>query len=82
VSAFPRYRDWVTGSFLRQGDHANVVEYFADIPTNFREMGELPPKIAAHFGPLLSGASFPDEFDRDLAEDPYDLAAFQRSLAP
>jgi hypothetical protein len=80
VKDYGRYHDWVTRSFLRQGDHANVVEYFADIPTNFRDTSELPPPIAAHFGPLVDGAPFPEDFDRTLAGDPYDLAAFQRSL--
>ena len=79
---YPRYRGWVTASFLRQGDHANVVEYFADIPTNFRDTSELPPLIAAHFRPLIDGAPFPDEFDEDVATDEYELARFQRSLAP
>jgi hypothetical protein len=78
---YPRYRDWVAGSFLRQGDHANVVEYFADIPTNFRDERELPPPIAGHFAPLISGGPFSPEFDRDLAAEPYELTAFQRSLA-
>ncbi|OLE75521.1 MAG: hypothetical protein AUG02_07205 [Chloroflexi bacterium 13_1_20CM_2_70_9] len=82
VDAFPRYRDWVTGSFLRQGDHANVVEYFADIPTNFRDAHQLPPPIAAHFAPLIDGSPFPSEFDTALADGGNDLAAFQRSLAP
>src|SRR5207237_892410 len=58
MNAYPRYRDWITGSFLRQGDHANVVEYFADIPTNFRDVAELPPAIATHFAPLISGGPF------------------------
>src|SRR5438477_8800840 len=78
---YPRYHGWVTGSFLRQGDHANVVEYFADIPTNFRDTAELPPSVVAHFAPLIDGAAFPADFDRGLADDPYELAAFQRSLA-
>jgi len=82
VKDYPRYRGWVTASFLRQGDHANVVEYFADIPTNFRDTAELPPKIAAHFAPLIDGSPFSEEFDRDLADEPYELIAFQRSLAP
>jgi hypothetical protein len=82
VKDYPRYRGWVTASFLRQGDHANVVEYFADIPTNFRDTSELPPPIAAHFGPLIDGSEFPDEFDEELAADEYELAEFQRSLAP
>jgi len=82
VKDYPRYRGWVTASFLRQGDHANVVEYFADIPTNFRDTSELPPLIASHFAPLIAGSAFPTEFDRDLAEDEYDLARFQGSLVP
>jgi len=82
VKDFPRYRGWLAGSFLRQGDHANVVEYFADIPTNFRDTAELPPPIAAHFGPLIDGRPFTEDFDRDLADEPYDLADFQRSLTP
>ena len=81
IDAYPRYRDWLTRSFLRQGDHANVVEYFADIPTNFRDTRELPPPLAAHFAPLIEGAPFPSEFDRDLANGGYDLVAFQRALA-
>jgi hypothetical protein len=82
VKDYPRYRGWVTASFLRQGDHANVVEYFADIPTNFRDTAELPPPIAAHFAPLIDGSPFPENFDRDLADVPYELITFQRSLAP
>jgi hypothetical protein len=80
IDRYPRYRDWLTGSFLRQGDHANVVEYFADIPTNFRDARDLPPPIAAHFAPLISGGPFGADFDRELAAEPYELAAFQRSL--
>jgi hypothetical protein len=38
--------------------------------------------IAAHFGPLIDGAPFSDEFDDQLAADDYDLAGFQRSLTP
>jgi len=82
VKDYPRYRGWVTASFLRQGDHANVVEYFADIPTNFRDMSELPPLIAAHFAPLIDGSPFTDGFDDDLATDEYEPARFQRSLSP
>ena len=82
VKNYPRYRGWVTSSFLRQGDHANVVEYFADIPTNFRDTSELPPLIAAHFAPIIDGAPFTEDFDDDLAPDEYDLTRFQRSLAP
>jgi hypothetical protein len=82
VRDHPRYHEWVTRSFLRQGDHANVVEYFADIPTNFRDAAELPAPIAEHFAPLIDGSPFPAAFDRDLARGPSDLAAFQHSLTP
>jgi hypothetical protein len=82
VKDYPRYRGWIAGHFLRQDDHANVVEYFADIPTTFRDTSELPPAIAAHFAPLIDGSPFPEDFDRDLANAPYDLFYFQRSLAP
>jgi hypothetical protein len=82
VRDHPRYHEWVTGSFLRQGDHANVVEFFADIPTNFRDTAELPAPIAEHFAPLIDGSPFAAAFDDELARGPYDLANFQRSLAP
>jgi hypothetical protein len=75
----------VTGSFLRQGDHANPVEYFADIPTNFRDTAELPPPIRVHFAPLIDGTAVP----YDMAAKPLwpidpaslELATFQRWLA-
>lgn len=85
LAEFPRYRDWIIGSFLRQGDHANPVEYFADIPTNFRDVAELPPPIRAHFAPLIDGSA-PEV---DLTREPdwptndgyFSLATFQRWLA-
>ncbi|MDO8506149.1 MAG: hypothetical protein Q7S41_00910 [Candidatus Limnocylindria bacterium] len=83
----PRYRHdgWVTGSFLRQGDHANPVEFFADIPTNFRDVSELPPPIRAHFAPLIDGSPMPYDLSRppDWPIDPatLDLATFRRWLA-
>jgi hypothetical protein len=85
LASYPRYRSWVVGSFLRQGDHANPVEYFADIPTNFRRTEELPPPIRAHFAPLIDGAPVP--YDMSLTPtwpiDPasFELATFQRWLA-
>jgi hypothetical protein len=85
LGSFPRYRSWVVGSFLRQGDHANPVEYFADIPTNFRRTEELPPPIRAHFAPLIEGAPMP--YDMSVRPswpiDPasLELATFQRWLA-
>ena len=84
IETFPRYRDWVRGSFLRQGDHANPVEYFADIPTNFRDTGELPPPIRAHFAPLIDGASMPYDTTRPApwtwSAAELELATFQRWL--
>jgi hypothetical protein len=53
LARYDRYRTWLTESFLRQGDHANIVELFADIPTNFRDLRELPPPIAEYFAPLI-----------------------------
>ncbi len=85
LPAYPRYRDWVTGSFLRQGDHANPVEYFADIPTNFRDPAELPPPIRAHFAPLITGGAPPYDMSAPPAWEMDDsfssLPAFQRWLA-
>ena len=85
IDEFPRYRDWVTGSFLRQGDHANPVEYFADIPTNFRDGAELPPPIRAHFAPLIDGSAPSVDVTREpdwpMDDDYFSLATFQRWLA-
>lgn len=84
LDAFPRYREWVTGSFLQQGDHANPVEYFADIPTNFRDPAELPPPIRAHFAPLIDGSPLPYDMTRpapwSFAAAELELATFQRWL--
>jgi len=85
LPAFPRYRDWVTGSFLRQGDHANPVEYFADIPTNFRDVAELPGPIRAHFAPLIAGSPLPYDLSRSpdwpVVPAEVTLETFQRWLA-
>jgi hypothetical protein len=84
LDRYPRYRGWVTGSFLRQGDHANPVEYFADVPTNFRDTDQLPPPIRTHFAPLIDGSPLPYDLSRppDWRIDPstLDLATFQRWL--
>ncbi len=79
LARYPRYASWVRDSFLRQGDHANVVEYFADIPTNFPDSRELPPPLADHFAPLLTGGA-PDA--RDGTRHHLELAEFQRLIAP
>lgn len=55
-----RYRQWLLGSFIPQGDHANLVEFFADIPTNFRDPAELPRPLADYFAPLI-GSRYPYE---------------------
>lgn len=85
LPAYPRYRGWVAGSFLRQGDHANPAEYFADIPTNFREPADLPPPVRAHFAPLIAGSAPPYDMSAppDWATDDsfYSLSTFQRWLA-
>ena len=85
LAEFPRYRDWVIGSFLRQGDHANPVEYFADVPTNFRNTAELPPSIRAHFAPLIDGTAptvdLTQEPDWPTNDEYFSLARFQRWLA-
>jgi hypothetical protein len=85
LDAHPRYRDWVTKSFLRQGAHANPVEYFADIPTNFRDTAELPPAIRAHFGALIDGSPLPYDLSKpapwSFTTVELELATFQRWLA-
>ena len=82
---YPRYSGWVTESFLRQGDHANPVEYFADIPTNFRDTRDLPPPIRAHFAPLIDGTPFAMDLRRDpdwaMQDGYFSLSTFQRWLA-
>jgi hypothetical protein len=82
LGAYPKYTSWVRESFLRQGEHANPVEYFADIPTNFRDAADLPPPLRAHFAPLIDGSpmardlSMPPTWPIDPASG--DLATFQR----
>lgn len=82
---FGRYFAWVTTSFLRQGAHANPVEYFADIPTNFRDVAELPPPIRAHFAPLIDGSPHAVDLAREpdwpMDDGYFSLETFQRHLA-
>jgi hypothetical protein len=82
LHSYPRYRDWVVGSFLPQGDHANPVEYFADIPTNFRDAAELPPPLRAYFAPLIEVSPLSIDLERDRPEADPALSAFHRSLSP
>lgn len=74
LGRYPRYRDWIRGSFLPQGGHANPTELFADIPTNFPDPSELPPALRAYFGPLLGGGDGGPA--AVSASAPGDLAAF------
>lgn len=53
LGSYPRYSAWIAHSFVPQGDHANPVELWADIPTNFPDPAEVPPPVAAYFAPLL-----------------------------
>ena len=76
-----RYADWIERSFLPQRDHANVVEYFADIPTNFPDLAELPAPIAEHFAPLISGGPLSAPARRGQP-NVADLDVFQRLIAP
>lgn len=79
LDAFPRYRDWVRGSFLPQGGHANPAELFADIPTNFPYPPELPPPLRAYFAPLLDGGQGGP--GAVTPREPGDLAAFHALIA-
>lgn len=54
MASHPRYRDWML-SEIRYG-HTNVVEFFSNVPTNWRLMAPLPPPLAQHFAPLIDGA--------------------------
>ena len=76
---YPRYRSWMLGSFLPQGDHANPTELFADIPTNFPDPRDIPPPLRTYFAPRIEGA----EGGPQAAPTPpsADLAAFHRLLA-
>jgi hypothetical protein len=79
LDAYPRYRDWIRGSFIPQGDHANPTELFADIPTNFPDPREIPSPLRAYFAPLLDGrAGGPAAVAQGA---PRDLAAFHALIA-
>lgn len=81
AGASPRYAEWVVRSFLPQGDHANPVELWADLPTNFPDPAELPPPLARYFGPLLREGAPPPELPRQRAAD-LAPAAFHALIAP
>jgi hypothetical protein len=79
VGSFPRYREWIRGSFIPQGGHANPTELFADIPTNFPDPSEIPPPLRSYFAPLLDGGSGGPDSVAGAA--PGDLAAFHALIA-
>ena len=64
---------------------SNPVEYFADIPTNFRDTALLPPPIRAHFAPLIDGSPAPYDMTKPapwrFARDELQLPTFQRWLS-
>lgn len=81
LASSPRYGSWLAGSFVPQGAHANPVELWADIPTNFPDPAELPPQLARYFAPLLvPGATAPVLPRGQGADD--GLAAFHELIAP
>ncbi|HET8567585.1 MAG TPA: hypothetical protein VFM93_01200 [Candidatus Limnocylindria bacterium] len=81
VRGYRRYALWLERSFIPQADHANPVEYFADIPTNFPDPAEIPEPLRAYFGALLrEGASQPSVPRRTL--EPLELAEFHALLLP
>jgi hypothetical protein len=81
LAAHPRYWSWIARSFVPQGDHANPVELWADIPTNFPDPAEIPPALAAYFAPLLvAGGARPVLPAGSAADD--GLPAFHALIAP
>lgn len=79
LDAHTGYRDWIRGSFIPQGGHANPTELFADIPTNFPDPAEIPGALRAYFAPLLVGGDGgPAAVSRGI---PGDLGAFHALIA-
>ena len=80
-SSEERYWSWIARSFVPQGDHANPVELWADIPTNFPDPAELPPPVAAYFAPLLVERGVPPVLPPGRGADD-GLPAFHELIAP
>lgn len=86
LDRYPGYVEFLH-SFIPFKDRANPVEFFSDVPTNIRHIGELPPPLARYFGPLIWGHPVPAELLRHGPRRPVPregaaLAAFQELLDP
>lgn len=81
LASHPRYWSWIARSFVPQGDHANPVELWADIPTNFPDPAEIPPPLAAYFAPLLVAGGARPVLPAGSAMDD-GLPAFHELIAP
>lgn len=81
LAAYPRYSEWISRSFVPQGEHANPVELWADIPTNFPDPTGLPPPLARYFAPILGADGAPPKLPSGRGEDDR-LAAFHELIAP
>lgn len=79
--SYPRYWSWIARSFVPQGDHANPVELWADVPTNFPDPAELPPPLARYFAPLLVAGGAPPVLPLGRVRDD-GLPAFHELIAP
>ena len=81
LASCPRYAAFVAGSFVPQGDHANPVELWADVPTNFPDPAELPAPLARYFAPLLVEGGASPVLPHGKGEED-GLAAFHELIAP
>ena len=60
-------------------DRLDIMELFADIPTNFPDPSEIPPPLRAYFAPLLIGSAGGPATVPGSA--PGDLASFHTLIA-
>jgi hypothetical protein len=81
LASHPGYAAWVARSFVPQGEHANPVELWADIPTQFPDPADLPPPLARYFAALLVAGGAPPEPPSGPGEDD-GLASFHELIAP
>ena len=81
AGSHPRYWSWIARSFVQQGDHANPVELWADVPTNFPDPAGIPPPLARYFAPLLVAGGAPPVLPLGRVGDD-GLPAFHELIAP